>query len=54
MHRKGYKIVRMTNVSTVTCPQLLGEYESLRRDHEEVKVKNLNTLDVREGGHFIL
>lgn len=32
-------MVTMTKVSDVLCPQLLGEYESLRREHEELKVK---------------
>lgn len=44
----------MTNASAVFCPQLLGEYESLRREHEELKVKNLSTPPPLLARGFIL
>lgn len=34
----------VTKGPAVWCPQLLGEYESLRRQHEELKVEKKTTL----------
>lgn len=42
-----------TEVSADLCPQLLGEYESLRREHEELKV-NRKTLYISERVGFFL